>query len=168
MLANTMVRTMHQYTYDIIARLLDLAELVSPEQWDAPQQAGQRSLHETLHHIIVVEEEYFVLCTTGGPIWDSRPISDYPDVASLRALNEQTYARYHPWLESLSEEELSARATYLMSHGVEMEAPIWALLQHMFFHSAQHRSEAAFMLTCYGHSPSFIDFFGYGFEDSQS
>lgn len=163
MLANTMLRTMHQYNYDINARLLDLAELVTPEQWDAPQQAGQRSLHETLHHIVAVEEEYLVLCTTGEPIWDSRPIADYPDVASLRALNERNYATWRPWIEALTDAELARRDTYLMSHGVDMEAPIWALLLHMLYHSAQHRSESAFMLTCYGHSPSFIDFFGYGF-----
>jgi uncharacterized damage-inducible protein DinB len=34
----------------------------------------------------------------------------------------------------------------------------WQMLQHLLLHSMQHRSEAALMLTDYGHSPGDIDF----------
>lgn len=163
MVATEMLKTMFLYNHETNSRLLALAERVSDAQWKAPQEAGQRSLHVTLHHILVVEDEWLHLCSRGEPIWGTRPIDDYPDVASLRALNDANYHTFSPWLTSLDDGALAARPTYLMPHGREQEASVWAMLTHMLYHSQQHRSECAFMLTRYGHSPGFIDFFGYGF-----
>ena len=41
---------------------------------------------------------------------------------------------------------------------IERTYTVWYLLLHVLFHSAQHRSEAAEMLTRFGYSPGFIDF----------
>jgi uncharacterized damage-inducible protein DinB len=162
MLAPNMILTMFQYGHDTNNRLLDKAAQVTPEQWDARQEADQRSLHETLFHILAVEEEYLALCQHGQPIWNSRSFADYPDAASLRTFSNQVYTTYLPYLESLSDAQLTAKATAVMPHGVVQSVMIWHLLVHMLYHSAQHRSESASILTRQGQSPSFIDFFGYG------
>src|SRR6476619_491385 len=106
MLAPTMLLTMFQYGHDTNNRLLDKAAQVTPEQWDARQEADQRSLHETLFHVITVEEEYLSLCQHRQPIWNSQPFERYPDVASLRALSDQVHANYPPYLESLTDAQL--------------------------------------------------------------
>ncbi|MEO8393615.1 MAG: DinB family protein, partial [Chloroflexota bacterium] len=87
MLAPTMLLTMFQYNHDINTHLINKAAEVTPEQWDAGQEADQRSLHETLFHILAVEEEWLFFCqTTQPPVWGWRPFSDYPDVPSLNSL----------------------------------------------------------------------------------
>jgi len=162
MLAPTMLLMMFQYSHDTNKRLLDKAANVTPDQWDARQEADQRSLHETLFHIVTVEEEYLSLCQHGQPIWNSRPFKDFPDVASLHTFSDQVYYTYLPYLESLTDEKLTSRIFATMPHGVDQSVLLWHLLIHMLYHSAQHRSEAASILTRYNQSPWFIDFFGYG------
>jgi uncharacterized damage-inducible protein DinB len=39
--------------------------------------------------------------------------------------------------------------------------PVWELLVHFANHATQHRSEAAILLTLYGHSPGDLDYFLY-------
>jgi uncharacterized damage-inducible protein DinB len=163
MLGKAMLLLMFRYNYETNNRLLDLAAKVTAEQWDAPQEAGQRSLHQTLFHIMVVEEEWLHLCQCGESIWDTRSFVAYPDAASLRAFSEQTYQIYCAYLEALTEEQLNTTLTGIMPDGDMQSVLIWRMLVHNFYHSAQHRSEVAAMLTRYGHSPGDIDFYGYMF-----
>ena len=162
MLGATILMTMFRYDHDKNEQLLALAERVTAHEWSEPQPSGQRSLHETLFHILAVVEEYLVLCETGQATWGARKISDYPDAASLRTFNDKIYATYLPTLERLTDEQLMQRITSVMPHGVVQSVVMWQILVHMLYHSQQHRSEVASMLTRYGHSPGFIDFFGFG------
>ena len=162
MLAPTILLAMYQFDYEKNTQLLALGAELTPQQWDEPQPAGQRSLHETFFHIVTVCEEYLSLCQTGQPNWAMRSLDDYPDAASLLALNDQLYAAYLPYVEQLTDQQLSTHVTAVMSHGVTQSVRVWQLLLHMLYHSAQHRSEAASILTRYDHSPGFIDFFGFG------
>ncbi len=162
MLSTTMLVTMFQYDHDTNNRLIDLAAKVTPKQWDAPQEAGQRSLHQTLFHLLAVEEEYLSLCQNRQPIWASRRFANYPDPAALRVLSDHSYTTYLPYLERLTDEQLTSRITAMMPSERVESVMIWHMLVHMLYHSAQHRSECAFMLTRYGHSPGFIDFYGFG------
>lgn len=162
MLAPAILRTMFQYDHEKNHQLLALAAQVTSQQWDEPQPAGQRSLHETLFHILSVCEEYLLLCRTGQPNWNMRWIHDYPDAVSLQQFSDQLYAAYLPDLEQLTDQQLTAHITSVMPHGVTQSVRVWQLLLHMLYHSAQHRSEVASILTRYDHSPGFIDFFGFG------
>lgn len=162
MLAPTILLTMFQFDYTKNNQLLALAAHVTPQQWSEPQPAGQRSLHETLFHILSVCEEYLSYCHTGQADWAMRAIEDYPDAASLQQFSDQLYAAYLPYLEQLTDQQLTTHMTAVMSHGVTQSVRVWQLLLHMLYHSAQHRSEAASILTRYDHSPGFIDFFGFG------
>lgn len=162
MLGANILLTMFQYNHQINRRLLDLAGEVTPEQWDAPQEAGQRSLHETLFHLLVVEEEYLHLCRYGKPIWESRQYADFPNAELLRVFNQRIYETYAPYFEGATDDQLTGKVTSDMPSGRVESVMIWHILLHMFYHSAQHRSECAYMLTRYGHSPGFIDFYGFG------
>lgn len=162
MLSTTMLLTIFQYDHDTNNRLIDLAANVTSEQWDAPQEAGQRSLHETMFHILAVHEEWLSLCVNEQPVWGIAKFDRYPNAASLRAFSDKIYTTYLPYIESLTEDQLLSSVTAVMPHGVVQSVLIWHMLVHTFYHNAQHRSESAFMLTHYEHSPGFIDFFGYG------
>lgn len=162
MLGIKIISTMFEYDHHINHRLIELAMQVKPEEWDAPNDAGQRSLHETLFHLLVVGEEYLSLCLLRQPIWESRLFEHYPDAASLADLNDLIHDTYQPLLERLTDDQLTSRATALMPSGRVESVMIWHLLLHSLYHSAQHRSECASMLTKYGYSPGFIDFYGFG------
>lgn len=160
MLAKTIFLEMFKYNYDTTIRLLNLAQKVTPEQWDEMQPARQRSMHQTFFHLLVVEEEWVVLCEHGTPRWDYRLIEDYPDVASLCAFADEAYAMIQRYIESTDEQILSSTVTGLMPDNRIHTEAIWFLLTHLLYHSAQHRSEIASMLTRYGFSPGEIDFIG--------
>jgi uncharacterized damage-inducible protein DinB len=160
-----MLLKMFDYNYRTNQHLLTLAAKVTPDQWTATLESGMRGLHETLFHLLIVEEEWLYFCEQGTPRFDYRLIGDYADVESLRTFADQLYQAYRPYLARLDEDGLSARVTGEMP---EPDSPVrsprvWHLLMHMLYHSAQHRSEVAMMLTRYGHSPGDIDF--YGFEE---
>lgn len=162
MLGSKVFLTMFQYDHHINHRLLEFAMQVEPQEWDAPNEIGQRSLHETLFHLLTVGEEYLSLCLSGQPIWASKPIEHYPDAASLGILNDSINETYLPLLAQLTDDQLTSRITALMPSGKVESVMMWHILLHSLYHSAQHRSECASMLTKYGRSPGFIDFYGFG------
>lgn len=48
-----------------------------------------------------------------------------------------------------------------MPDQVERSEPVWHILMHVLHHSAQHRAEAAAMLTHFNLSPGNIDYIGF-------
>ena len=159
MLSQMMMLKMFGFNHQTNNRLLDLATMLTPEQWDAPQDIGRRSsLRETMFHTLIVEEEWVYFCEHSVTRFDFRKIEDYPDVASLRRFSDDTYQWIQGYLENLDEEKLTATITGAAPGDVERNFSVWYILLHAVFHSAQHRSEAAEMLTRFGYSPGFIDF----------
>jgi uncharacterized damage-inducible protein DinB len=161
MLSQTILLTMFEYNHHINNRLLDLARKVTPEQWIEPIEQGQRNLHETLFHYLSTEEEWLSVCAHGEAIWRTRLIENFPDVDSLQNLSDQTYAAYLPYIDSLTDSTLNSTVCAMMPHGIEREEIVWHMLLHMLYHSAQHRSEVAILLTRFNLSPGFIDFYGF-------
>ncbi len=160
MLSRTILLEMFKYNYDTNIRLLKLAKNITPVQWGEPQPAGQRSMHQTFFHLLVVEEEWVVLCEHGNPRWDYRLIENYSDVESLTRFADEAYGIMWRYIESVDEKTLASTVTGLMPDGKVHTEAIWFLLIHLLYHSAQHRSEIASMLTRYGFSPREIDFIG--------
>jgi uncharacterized damage-inducible protein DinB len=160
-LSKTVFLDMFAYGHLTNNRLLDKAVELTPEQWLTPLDAGQRSIYETLFHLLAVEEEWIYFCEHGKPNFDYRALHDYPDVASLRAYADHVSQTTHAYLERLDEETLISSVYGLLPHGAEQSVVIWQVLTHSLLHSTQHRSEVALMLTRYGHSPGEIDIYGY-------
>ncbi len=153
---------MFAYNYHINSRLLNLAANLTPEQWDEKQDIGrQSSLRETMFHILTVEEEWFHFCEHGTSKFGFRKFSDYPDVVSLRTYTDENYGRMRTFLENLDEDRLTDTVTGPQPGGEIRTLAVWYILTHVLYHSAQHRSEAAIMLTRFGQSPGFIDFMGH-------
>jgi uncharacterized damage-inducible protein DinB len=61
------------------------------------------------------------------------------------------------FLEGLSEETLNGAIRYVIP-GAKRERVVWHIVVDLIFHAAQHRSEAAALLTAYGQAPGDFDF----------
>jgi uncharacterized damage-inducible protein DinB len=159
MLARNMFIKLFEYNLWANGRVLDQAALVSEEDWSRAVGAELRSLQATLAHLLLVERNWRLLSAHGAiePEQIMRE-DDLPDAQTMRDFaaqeNEYMLVLLGDWSdEAFSEEEMIRRWD-----GTRVPMVRWHMLQHLLLHSMQHRSEAATMLTAYGHSPGDIDF----------
>lgn len=80
--------------------------------------------------------------------------ADFADVAALKAHWEIEKTAWFSYLDGLTDEKLQQG----IGENRETSRKVWQVIMHVVAHSIQHRSEAAFILTGYGHSPSELDF----------
>lgn len=79
--------------------------------------------------------------------------ADFPDVAALKARWEVESTAWFEYVADLGEEHIH------QGYGESPGGPeVWQTILHVVMHSVQHRSEAAAILTGYGHSPGELDF----------
>ncbi len=146
------------FDYNIWAnrRVLSTAEHVSTEQLTAPTAFPYGSLHHTLIHMLDTEYGWRMLLQhdqqTGLLTEDELPTLDHI-VARWRG-EEQAMRHY---LAGLTDEALAGVVRYTVDEGTRKPV-LWHALLHVVNHGTQHRSEAAAMLTGYGHSPGDFDF----------
>jgi uncharacterized damage-inducible protein DinB len=146
--------TLYDYYYWATKKILAQAELVAPEQWSGPPPIGDRSLREVLAHMLDAEAGW-------RHSWSdqdfSRPIepADFPDVASLAARWREEEAAMRAYLASLSDDDL--QGAFYDADMPDLPLPLWQVIAHVSYHGMQHRSEAALLLTHFGHSPGGID-----------
>jgi uncharacterized damage-inducible protein DinB len=69
------------------------------------------------------------------------------------------------YLAGLTDDDLTGHVRYTTDSGQKRERVLWHCLLHMVNHGTQHRSEAAAILTGYGHSPGDLDFLDFTSEN---
>lgn len=134
------------YYYWANGRILKAAAALSDEQFVAPHPTGGHSLQHILVHTLDAECGWRQGWTGGGDI--ELTAEQFPTVASLseRWAAEEKITR--AYLASLTDEDLDS----------DYEGfALWTTIVHVFNHGTQHRSEAAILLTDYGHSPDDLD-----------
>jgi uncharacterized damage-inducible protein DinB len=140
-------------------RILSTAQAISPEQFTAPftPNPGWGGLRGTLVHTLDTEYGWRCIVQFGKetPVMDE---SDFPDVASVAARWGEERVEWLAYVTSLSDEKLNSAYTYQFGDGPKRGRRVWHTLVHAINHSTHHRSEAALMLTGYGHSPGELDF----------
>jgi uncharacterized damage-inducible protein DinB len=80
--------------------------------------------------------------------------SDFADVAALKARWDIERAAWFDYVRSLSDDLVSQTNCQEGQNRLN----IWQTIIHVVCHGIQHRGEAAFILTGYGHSPGELDF----------
>ena len=143
-------------------RVLDTAEQLTREQWLAPQTAGRGSIRDTLVHLVGGMRVWLI--TWGGTLPPEEAArktvdpEDFPDVASVRAFLRAIDGARQAFLRDLKPETLDELRTRTFSTGVVQHLPLWQMMLAVTYHSMQHRSEVAAMLTAFGHSPGELGF----------
>jgi uncharacterized damage-inducible protein DinB len=151
------ISALYNYHFWATMRILDAATLVTDEQFTAPTRFPMSSLHRTLVHMLAAEV-YWLDWWQGKPPLPFLTVEDLTDGAAIRARWHQYEADLRAALLTLDEQDLDRPTTHTVPRlGIDYTAPLWLMILHPTYHGAQHRSEAAQMLTEYDRSPGNLD-----------
>jgi uncharacterized damage-inducible protein DinB len=161
MLGRTMLTTMFEYNDVTNTRILEGAAKLSDEQLDTASGYSQDTLRKTLWHTLIVEYGWRSQCQGVDVRQQPPPVESIASVADFQRFQKEENERAHAYIAGLSEGDLAAPITLKRRDGSERALARWQILAHILYHSAQHRSEMAELLTHYGHSPGDLDFVFY-------
>lgn len=150
------IRLLYDYNFWANRLLLAKSTEVTPEQFVAPTTHSFGSLRGTLVHLLDSEHGWRKIFETGEITFDLNP-EDFPTVEALRERWETEETAWRTYLSRLTDADMTSIVRYTVKAGTR-ERVLWHCLFHVVNHGMQHRSEAAHMLTQYGHSPGDIDF----------
>ena len=151
------IMTLFDYNYWANRRILSTAGKLSQEQFVAPFAHAYGGVRRTLVHILDAEYGWRMILQQ-GLITPDLDENDFPDlnVLELRMAEEETTMR--SFLAVFKDEDMAGPVRYTTSTGIKRERVLWHCLLHVVNHGTQHRSEAATLLTGFGHSPGDLDF----------
>lgn len=156
------LHTAYEFNRQATERVLDTAEKLTKEQWLAPQTAGRGAIRDTLVHLAGGMRVW--LTTWGGALPPAEAArktvdpEDFPDVAAVRAYFRLIDGAVQAYMKDLKPEMLDEVHTRTFSTGAVQRLPLWQMMLSVTYHSMQHRSEVAAMLTAFDCSPGELGF----------
>jgi uncharacterized damage-inducible protein DinB len=120
---------------------------------------GTESIFDLLLHLVDVQRTWLARSqhTVASPL-DSVRCST---LAALRGVWESVDNASRVYVASLSPDDLTEIVRYTNAKGEQQAYPRWQILLHQALHAAQHRSEAALLLSALGHSTGWLDYLIY-------
>lgn len=138
------------------ARMLDACRGLAPERWQETHEDGQ-DLRSVLTHALNAEmiwRQRFEGVPQGQLV--IRKPEEFPTPADLVSAWREEEQRWRRWFATCTPEKLDEN---FQVHSASL--PLWQFVTQVPVHAAQHRAEAALMLTELGHSPGELDFLHY-------
>lgn len=152
------IRLFFQYNDWANQHILAAAKQVTPEQFVAPTSNSWGSLRGTLVHTLDTEWGWRLLCQARAEQDVILKDADFPTAESLAQRWAEEAQAMRDYLAMLTDADMLNTFHYTTNEGEERERVLWHVLFHVVNHGMQHRSEAAVLLTDYGHSPGELDF----------
>ena len=152
------IHLIYDYNYWANKRILAVSANVTQEQFDAPASFPYGGLRGTLLHILDAEwgwRMFFQHDNWSAPDLD---MADFPNLAALEDRWREEETAMRAYLANLRDEDMESHVRYTTDTGIKRDRILWHCLLHVVNHGTQHRSEAAALLTEYGHSPGDVDF----------
>jgi uncharacterized damage-inducible protein DinB len=153
--------TLYDYTYWARDKIMTAADKVTPAQFSEPVTYSHGSLQGILVHMVGVEWLWRSRAQEGVSPKELLEIRDFPTVDSVWAYMIGEQHSMLKYLNELDDEKLNSRVSYQRMGGEPQTSMLWQILMHVVNHGTQHRSEAAWILTSYSHSPGDLDFIFY-------
>jgi uncharacterized damage-inducible protein DinB len=152
------ILTIYEYNYWANKRILGASANVSQEQFDAPAAFPYGGLRGTLLHILDTEWGWRMLLQYNDLSLPDLDKADFPTLAAFQERWDKEEQEMRAYLAGLRDEDIDSHKRYTTSTGEPRDRILWHGLLHVVNHGTQHRSEAAALLTEYGHSPGDLDF----------
>ena len=153
MLTATALRALYDHHAWSMGRLLARAAEVAPEQAEATPWEGVASLQDTLAHIVRAERYWLANWREA----ERQPFAPPRDVPEARDRWMALQAETRAFLASVTEADLRRILTLRQPIGGGRET-LAAGVTHVLLHAAQHRAEAAALLSQFGRSPGELDY----------
>ena len=151
------IHSLFDYNYWVNQRILETAAGLSKEQFTAPGPLSHGSVHDTLVHTLDAESVWRQRCQGSSPE-SFLSQDDFPDLDSLARRSHEEEKAMRFYLAGLTDGDLTSIIRYTRTGGTWYETPLWQILLHVINHGTQSRSEAAVLLTQFGHSPGDLDY----------
>ncbi len=155
--------SLFEYGVWVNQRLLESAEVLTPEQFARKVLPGFGSVHLTLVHLLGAEVLWFARWQGQSPktILSS---GDLPSVAAMRNRWSELIDERRAYFAMVAETDLDIHVSWTNMRGQAFTLPRWQVILHCANHSTHHRSEIAAMLTDLGHEPDSTDLLEYYLE----
>jgi len=151
------ITLLYKYNHWANAKILDKAAEVSHDQFVATATFPHGGLRGTLVHTLFAEWIWRHRWEGKSPVVILKP-EDFSNFESLRARWADEEKLLMSFVENTTDEKLNSYFFYKATNGTPYERVLWQTMLHLVNHGTQHRSEAAALLTNFGHSPGDIDF----------
>lgn len=151
------IHSLFDYNYWVNERILQTAASLPSEQFTAPAPVSHGSLRGTLVHALGAEWAWRQRCQGNSP---EALLSqdDFDSIKSLAHRWREEEGAMRAYLAGLTDDDLTALIEYTRTEGARFQTPLWQILLHVINHGTQSRSEAAVLLTHFGHSPGDLDY----------
>lgn len=154
------IQVLYRYHAWSNAKILDTASRVTPAEFLAPAAFPHGSLRGTLVHALS-GEWIWRRRWEGHPNNSSLNVEDFPAFEGLQARWADEGTRLMAFVAQVTDEQLATRFKYVSTEGFPHERVLWEAMAHLVNHGTQHKTEAAAILTGFGHSPGDIDLIVY-------
>ena len=155
------LRSTFGYNFWANGQLIKKATQIDSVEFVEDLGVGHGSLQLTLFHILNLEDVWFGLMENGEPPASRLEKEYFASIEPFKTEWKRVEGNYLNYLDRAAEADLIAIVETKDQNDVVTPIPRWRMLQHVLYHSAQHRAEAALILTHLGHSPGNLDFINY-------
>ena len=150
------ILTLYQYNQWANAKILNAAANITQEQYLEEASFPHGGLRGTLVHTLFAEWIWRKRWEGTSPTVRLKP-EEFPNFESLRARWTEEERLLMTFVDGLTDARLDSHFDYTSTVGTPYKRILWHAMAHLVNHGTQHRSEAAAMLTNFGHSPGDVD-----------
>ena len=145
--------------------MLAAAALISSDQFTQSKGHSFDTVQGTFAHLMN-SERLWLGRWQGQP--DQPPLNpaDFPMLDGVRMYWESLEMRMRRFVDEVDAARLDNVIRYTNLQGLTFEYPLWQMMMQVVTHGVHHRSEAATMLTEFGHAPEPLDVIVYYREKS--
>ena len=147
---------LYRYNQWSTGLILDAASKATEAEFLAPASFPHGGLRSTLVHTLFAEWLWRNRWEGTSPVQRLKP-EEFPTLESLTERWAEEEKRLMAFVNSVTDEQLNQMVQYNNLQGQPQERILWQMMAHLVNHGTQHKTEAAAMLTGFGHSPGDID-----------
>jgi len=150
------ITLLYKYNQWANAKILNAALQVTNDQFLASATFPHGGLRGTLVHTLFAEWIWRHRWEGTSPVIRLKP-EDFPSLEALRTRCADEEKLLMAFVDNVTDDRLNSHFFYTTTKGEPHERILWQAMVHVVNHGTQHRSEAAALLTDFGHSPGDID-----------
>ena len=150
------IQVLYRYNQWANAKILNAASGLMQEQFLAPAAFPHGGLRSTLAHALSAEWIWRMRWEGTSPTSVLKP-EDFPTLESLSSRWLEEEKQLMDFVNRVDDQALNRDFHYNNTSGKPFSRILWQAMAHVVNHGTQHRTEAAAMLTEYGHSPGDMD-----------